>query len=338
MIDRTLKQFFTHDYDLLLPILVSYPIRERLVIDPFAGEQHLLRLVDCDKIAVDVDASVNPDIVADSFNELPKFESCAVITNPPYAHWHILQRENQRLAEAVMLAGYVDLYEYSIRRVIDQLGFCPIYAILPENFIASRTTRLRRELYKHIKVVQIHTRSLCDDTEQPTVFVVLTPEEIDDTDLWIDDKFTAKILITADGLQPRLEAIGDYVDFGMKPWQTEEQRNTSILLKATDGGSENNRIRLMTVAEQFPGLRHFHNKISDRAYIQIVPKIELSDSQIELLKMAFNRWVDKWRSDTFGLGLTSFRNNSNGFRRKRLDFKLARLVLNNLIDKLLPHR
>ena len=166
----------------------------------------------------------------------------------------------------------------------------------------------------------------------------MTPEKISSTDLWIDDVRTAVTIITENGLQPKLKPTkNDYVDFGMKDGQTQEQRDTSILLKATDGGSPNNRIRLMSVSEQFPGKIHFLNKISDRAHIQIVPKswVLLTSNQIRLLKLAFNKWVDDWRDSTHGLGLTSFRGNTDGFRRKRIDFKLAHLVLNNLIEKLL---
>jgi hypothetical protein len=257
-----------------------------------------------------------------------------VITNPPYSYKHVLQRENPELFNIVKSAGYVDVYEYAIRRIIDQTEFCPIYAILPENFIASREARLRRELHDHIEVVQVHTRSLCADTDQPTIFVKLTPEKITETDLWIDDKPTTTISITADGLRPKLKTVRNLVDFGMMAGQTEEQRNTSILLKATDGGTTKNRIRLMSVSEQFSGQRHLHD--TTRTHVQIVPKVPLTNHQIRVLKQAFNTWVDRWRADTHGLGLTSFRaNTDDGFRRKRIDFKLARLVINNLLDRLL---
>ncbi|MFA5766886.1 MAG: hypothetical protein WC919_03105, partial [Candidatus Paceibacterota bacterium] len=294
---KTLKQFFTHNYNALLPIIQAYPIGKELVVDPFAGGGHLLKLFDCRTIAIDIDPTVKPDIIANSFDALPGVGDCAIVTNPPYSYQHVLQRENPELFNIVKGAGYLDLYEYSIRRIIDQTGFCPIYAVLPENFIASRLSHLRKELYEHIEVIQIHTKSLCADTEQPTIFVKLTPDKISSTDLWIDDMRTAVIVITADGLQPKLKPTKiDYVDFGMKEGQTKEQRDTSILLKATDGGSPDNRIRLMSVSEQFPGSTHFLNKISDRAHIQIVPKpwVSLTESQIRLLKLTFNKWVDDW--------------------------------------------
>ena len=335
---KVLKQFFTHNYGALLPIILAYPISKELVVDPFAGDGHLLKLFKCRTVSIDIDPVVKPDIVADSFCALPPVGDCVIVTNPPYSYQHVLQRENPELFDIVKNAGYVDLYEYAIRRIIDQTGFCPIYAILPENFIASRLSHLRRELHEHIEVVQVHTKSLCTDTDQPTIFVKLNPDKVDSTDLWIDDVRTATIIIAANGLQPKLKSTKlDYVDFGMKDGQTKEQRDTSILLKAIDGGSPNNRIRLMSVSEQFPGETHFINKISDRAHIQIVPKpwVSLTGSQIRLLKLTFNKWIDDWRASTHGLGLTSFRGNPDGFRRKRIDFKLAHLVLNNLIEKLL---
>lgn len=327
-----LKQFFTHHYEVLRPFLAAYPVDSQMVVDPFAGAGHLLRLFEnVGTFAIDIDPDVGPDLVADSFFDIPRtFSDPVIITNPPYSHRHVLQKQDPRLYKLVTAAGYTDLYEYSIKRIIDQLGLVPIFAIIPENFIASRTTKLRKELCHHIRAVQIHVDSTCDDTAQPTVMVYLVPEIVDCTDLWLDERFKEKIIIDRDGFRPDLPECDNYVDFGMKPGQSQECLDTSILLQATDGGSFQNRIKLMRVYERFDS-RHFHNKISDRAYIQVVPHFPLSEEQIGVLVSEFNRWVDDWRESTHGLGLTSFRGNVGGFRRKRLDFKLARLIINWII-------
>src|SRR5262245_53179279 len=62
------------------------------------------------------------------------------------------------------------------------------------------------------------------------------------------------------------------------------------------------------------------------------PLFPLDEVQVATLIREFNAWVDAWRATTHGLGLTSFRGNSNGFRRKRLDFKLARQIINWIIN------
>ena len=337
MSQSQLKQFFTHNYRVLQPFLEHYCPAAKLVVDPFAGEGHLLRLfdnTDTRTLAIDIDPAVQPDIVADSFEALPAKLSrvnSVVITNPPYCHRHILQEENPRLYDTVVEAGYVDMYEYSIRRVIDQLGCPPVFALVPENFVASRTTQLRRELHRHIVAIQIHSTSTCRDTQQPTILVYLSPQPVESTDLWLDDCHEDTIEVHPDGLRPKLKDKGNFIDFGFKEGQTEEQRDTSILLQSTDGGSERNRIKLMPVHEKF-GTRHYPGKSTDRAYVQIVPRVSLSERQSRLLIKAFNRWVDGWRATTHGLGLTSFRSNTDsGFRRKRIDWKLARLVINRLI-------
>ena len=337
MSQQQFKQFFTHEYESLRPFLEHYCPATRLAIDPFAGRGHLLRLFDRTNtrtLAIDVDPLVQPDIVVNSLEALPPKLSqtqCVVITNPPYCHRHILQEENPRLYNTVVEAGYVDLYEYALRRVIDQLGFPPTFAMVPENFIASRTTRLRRELCQHIVAIQIHSASTCRDTSQPTIMVYLHPQPVEAADLWIDDRYEGTIEVHPDGLRPTLEDRGNFVDFGFQEGQTEEQRDTSILLQSTDGGSENNRIKLMRVHEKF-GTKYYPGKTTDRAYVQVVPRVPLSERQFRLLIKAFNRWTDEWRAKTHGLGLTSFRSNtSSGFRRKRMDWKLARLVINRLL-------
>ena len=337
MYQSQLKQFFTHNYRVLRPFVQHYCPTARLAVDPFAGEGHLLRLFDNTNtrtLAIDIDPNVKPHIVVDSFKALPAKLSrleCVAITNPPYSHRHILQGEDPQLYDTVVEAGYVDLYEYAIRRVIDQLGFKPTFAMVPENFVASRTTRLRRELYRNIVAIQIHSTSTCRDTQQPTILAYLHPQPVESTDLWLDDCHEGTIEVHPDGLRPKLKDRGNYVDFGFKEGQTDEQRDTSILLQSTDGGTEKNRIKLMPVREKF-GTKHYPGKSTDRAYVQIVPRVPLSEQQSSLLIRAFNRWVDDWRAKTHGLGLTSFRSNTDsGFRRKRIDWKLARLVINRLI-------
>jgi hypothetical protein len=324
----TLKQFFTHRFEVLRPFLDAYPQACDVVLDPFAGAGHLLRLFEgVPTVAVDIDPDVCPDVIGNSLEYIPQLDNAMVITNPPYSHRHILQKKDPVLYELVTAAGYTDLYEFAIRRVVDQMGLVPIFALLPENFIASRTTKLRGELCGRIRAIQIHSVSTCEDTDQPTVMVYLSPEGVGATDLWVDEERRGQVLIGVDGFRPNLPVCTNVVDFGMKPGQSVECLDTSILLQATDGGSPQNRIKLLRVSERF-GSRHFHNKVSDRAYIQVVPHMVLSEQQIVVLIREFNQWVDDWRESTHGLGLTSFRGNVGGFRRKRLDFKLARQVIN----------
>lgn len=330
MVNRSLKQFYTHNYDVLRSFLAAYPVNAKIVIDPFAGARHLLRLFNRPTLAIDIDPDVEPDVVGNSFERIPRFDNALIVTNPPYCHRHVLQKQDPELYARVVAAGYTDLYEYALRRVIDQLWPVPIFTLLPENFIASRTTKLRGELYQHIKAVQIHTTTTCNDTGQPTVMVYLTPDEVQQADLWIDHKRKTEIVINKNGFRPNIRPHGNHVDFGLRANQSEECRDTSILLQAVDGGSEKNRIKLMRVYERYQ-TRHSAEKT--RTYVQVVPHFPLTKRQIRLLIKCFNRWVDNWRESTHGLGLTSFRNNtSSGFRRKRLDFKLARDVINRIIE------
>jgi len=340
MSKETLKQFFTHEYEVLKPFINTYAknINFNHIIDPFAGEGHLLRLVENKRVtAIDIDPDVKPDIIANSFTSIPKqSDETIIITNPPYSHRHILQKQDQRHYKIVTEAGYTDLYEYAIKRVIDQCQNLHMFALIPENFIASRTVKLRAEIYKRIRAIQIHELSTCQDTDQPTIMIYLAPTECNQTDLWLSATRIGAIKIKPDGFRPTIQCRNNYVEFGIKEGQSQKCRDNSILLQATDGGTPDNRIKLMRVSDHFKGMKHFINKISDRAYIQIVPHKVMTEDQINILIIYFNKWVDNWRKSTHGLGLTSFRSNvaRNGinFRRKRIDFKLARLIINYIIE------
>ncbi len=114
------QQFFNHRFETLRPFLDAYPVKAKIAIDPFAGEGHLLRLTDKPTLSIDIDPNVQPDIVADSFASIPKHDDAVIITNPPFCGRNILQKANPQLHQTVIAAGYSDLYEYALRRVIDQ--------------------------------------------------------------------------------------------------------------------------------------------------------------------------------------------------------------------------
>jgi hypothetical protein len=170
--------------------------------------------------------------------------------------------------------------------------------------------------------LQIHSVSTSDSTDQPTLLAFLTPEKVRSTDLWIDSVRRGEILIARDGLRPNVPRHPNVVDFGGQAGSKDGP--PGIILQATDGGSPANRIKL------FRGDRP--HKPTDRCYVEVVPHSELSEAQVDSLIRRFNSWIDGWREETAGLGLTSFHSNTpSGFRRKRLDWGLARRVINWLL-------
>lgn len=337
-----LQQFFTHAAGILWPFIEFYDPGFDTVIDPFAGRGHLLELYRDYaewRVSVDIDPAVKPEWVADSLDDIPNhemlnLEDVLVLTNPPFMYRAVLQKCNPELYQKVADGGFYDLYELCISRVIEQLPFAEIMTILPENFISGRQGRLRREIYNRIRAIQIHSETTCEDTGQPTVLVYILPEAITGAaDVWIDDRLVGQITVGPDGVRPDFPAPRGLVELGLKPGQSETMRDARLLLRALDA-SESNRIRLMRLPEweHYAGERWYEGKGSgDRSFKQIVPLVELADEQIELLIARFNEWVESWRTESFGLGLTSFRENSGGFRRKRLDFGTARLALDAII-------
>ena len=333
------QQFFTHAAQDLWPFIEFYDPPVDVVLDPFAGQGHLLELYEqytSFRYSVDNDPAMKPDWVADSIEEIPEKEMLSmsnllVLTNPPFCYRAVLKKQNVELYQKVTEAGYFDLYELCLKRVIEQLHFPPIMSIVPENFVSGRQGRLRREIYDHVAAVQVHTKNTCADTGQPTVLIYITPEKITSTDLWIDSDRVDTIVIGPDGLRPSFPRPRGLVDLGLKSGQSTAMRDAGLLLQSIDGGSEANRIRVLRVWRRFPGQRHYEGSSRDRTFVQIVPRVELTEGQIELLIERFNDWVDSWRADTYGFGLTSFRENVRGFRRKRLDWGTARMALDSMV-------
>src|SRR4051812_34439288 len=115
----TLQPFYTDNHQIIKPFIDHYKVDPQIWVDPYGGQGHLLRAFDDKKtLCIDIDALPSPDLVLNSFHDLPYIPDCAVITNPPYAYRHILQQKDVELYKQVINAGYVDLYEFSIHRII----------------------------------------------------------------------------------------------------------------------------------------------------------------------------------------------------------------------------
>lgn len=165
---RNLGQFFTTNSDYILQGLNRF-VRDKEVVDPFAGGQDLLNWVkekgckkavgfDCDENYVD-----NKKVfLNDSMNSPKQYNF--VCTNPPYLHKNKATQEVKDRFFSGEHAKFEDLYQVSI---FSLLSCDEGIVIVPLNFLCAENSKKIREIFFEkfkITKLNIFTEQVFDDT------------------------------------------------------------------------------------------------------------------------------------------------------------------------------
>jgi hypothetical protein len=141
-------QFFTTNSDYILQGLEGF-IKNKEVIDPFAGNQDLIKWsnknnckkavgFDCDKKYIDNKIVFNGDSI--NFPRQYKF----ICTNPPYLHKNKADRANKERFFSGIYSNFEDLYQVSIFSILNcEEGIL----IVPLNFLCAENSKKIRNLF-----------------------------------------------------------------------------------------------------------------------------------------------------------------------------------------------
>ena len=362
---RDLGQFFTTNADYILQGFEEF-IGGKEVSDPFAGNQELLNWCqkngaqavvgfDCDKNYVN-DKNV---FYNDSINLPQKYNF--VCTNPPYLHKNKASREIKNKFFSGGNAVFEDLYQVSIRSVLDcEEGII----IVPLNFLcAQNSLKIRNLFFGKFEIIKLNIfiEQVFDDTtynviafyfkkksgyfQKNIVEAVIFPDmrkisfELDKRFGWqFGGDFISKIKKTKNDL-----GIFRFTDDFIKQGDCETEialqnikdrriYKTSFEFK---NRLEKNILFLRAIDSkngkkiQIEDIRHYKisglaGKNTSRNMAHLLFKKEISiEKQIELMK-AFNKELSENREKYCSFFLTNFRDNN----RKRMSFDLAYKLLN----------
>lgn len=311
-----LGQFFTKANLWLKPQVESFIKMTgcKIAYDPFAGGGDLLNVAKRNlgfekTIGLDIDSSLKWEI-NDSLLKIPHIEGAIIITNPPYIAKQSASRKKIDLSKYFSTSTYDDVYLIALDRMLEAQKY--VVAIIPESFINS----LYKQKHK-IYSITILEENPFEDTENPVCVVCFdgVNKSFDKISVFKNDK----LVNTLEKIQSiRIEPDNSIsIKFNtLKGW---------LGLRAIDSTDDETFINF-NFKECFNYDWEKNIKITSRHFTLIdidVPK----HLRMEFINKC-NELLQKIRLDSSDILLTPFKGNTKkGVRRRRLDFKLARAIM-----------
>ena len=311
-----LGQYFTIKNTWLKPQIKDFlkNINIEGVLDPFAGQGDLLNIAKelgfKKTIGYDIDKNLRWEI-NDSLKYIPS-TNYIVITNPPYLAKNSAKVKKSPSYKYFENNSFTDLYQIALKRCLESHNY--VVAIVPESFLLSNlfTTRLYS--------VTVLEDNPFIDTDCPVCVACFNKDKIEETLVYKDDLFVDtlqnlknKILIPNSNIKMRFNAP-----------------NGQIGVRSVDGLNNNDKIHFCLPNE----LNYPLNNIKHSSRSITVVKIDTDKDIIRIIERA-NIILEKFREDTHNLLLSPFKgNNREGKRRRRLDYRTARAILEKAISEI----
>ena len=320
---KMLGQFFTitnpFEVDPFKMWMKSIQIDESTIfLEPFAGANNIVNMIqdigylnkwNCFDISPNNENNDTEYHIEkrDTLKSFPKNYKIA-ITNPPYLAKNSATRSGIKYPNT----KYQDLYLYSLDRMIKNVDYCA--AIIPESFITNPI------FTNKLVIVVSLTCKMFDDTDCPVCLAMFSP---------IKDKKKFNLSKNDFLIYSMNEKIGTYNELKKSILKNKKvdikwvfnDPNGSIGLRGVDN-TKCASIKFVNGDEINPS----RIKVSSRSLTRISGLPQHYD--VEKFVENLNKNLDKYRSTTHDVFLTSFKNLrvDNKYRR-RLDFDTARYLL-----------
>jgi len=287
------------------------------LLDPFAGDGHLLETIKADPIlgekvvqatGFDIHGSIWP--INDSLIEIPNPEHAVIVTNPPYLANHSAKRKgvDQLVAKYFASSTQKNLYRIALENALASADY--VVAIIPETFLLSTFPKYR------LVIAVVIQDQLFGDTDAPALVACFGKNESANAHIFTGNQSIgtlAKILALRESTAPKQKVVFN-------------DAKGRIGLRAVDGSDGQSPIAFMPAAEFDYSSRKVMVSSRLMTYLDLP---DLSDEEIDSVIVRANKSLIKIRKDSGDLVLAPFKGNDrNGKRRRRLDYALARRILN----------
>ncbi|MGD9157229.1 MAG: hypothetical protein PVG39_02370 [Desulfobacteraceae bacterium] len=297
-----------------------------VLVDPYAGEGDLLNALSGhfkSYIGYDIDPSMGWSI-NDGLVDVPRHDSAIVVTNPPYLAKNSATRNNfesyKYFEDNTM---YEDLYQIALCKVLDI--YKKAVFIIPETYFQANIFRSYLDLYTVIE------DNPFVDTDCPVCVAAFTVNN--DFFKLAGNNFkiykNAKFLFDSNTLEdimlnlntnwcsPRYPLVFNDVD-------------GNLGLRGIDGIGSMDKIKFCKPEE----LDYNLDGVGETSRSITVINVKNVDVNEEFISRA-NYLLNKLRKETHDIIFSPFKNNNKlGHRRRRLDFRLARKIIEKTIETL----
>lgn len=315
---RELGQFFTKKDTWLLPQIKEFikSIPSKTCLDPFAGAGHLLNVMkdnfNYEISGLDIDSSLNWPI-NNSLLSIPKTNGL-IITNPPWLAKNVAKRRKLNAYEYFEDNKFEDLYQLGLSRCLESADF--VIAIIPETFLLSGlfTNRLHS--------ISILENNPFDDTTTPSCIAcfIKSPENCR---IYKENQFIMLLSELNTILNNIKQKRGYKIKFN--------DPKGNIGLRAEDSGGDKRCAFYLPKDFDYPRSKI---KVSSRHMTYLTVSLPKKIKKSVFVEEA-NRKLEEIRTLTQDIIMSPFMSNDkNGVRRRRLDFALARYIIEQTITRL----
>jgi hypothetical protein len=337
---KTLGQYFTTNQQYILSGM-KIPDNVVNIIEPFAGEEHLLDFItDRNRYNIecfDIDPKKEHIIRQDTINDPPSYTDNFIITNPPY-----LARNKTECKVAFDNYDTNDLFKCFLKNLTVNHCLGGI-VVVPLNFwssIRKKDVLLRKLFLEQYKIVQLNIfeENVFDDTsytvcsfqfekviEQNEIILPITiyPSKTKVHSILND---TNNFLIGGEIYY--LPTKGNFKIYRLTKNNIDKQ-NTNIIVKCIDDNLKS-KIGLSMVHDKHIYVDTTPNRTA-RTYATLIiePKIDVATQTILVEK--FNSLLDEYRNKYNSLFLSNYRE-SKDLARKRISFDLVYSLVEHILD------
>ena len=316
-----LWQFFTKNNIWLRPhiqkFIEQYIDSKEIVFDPFAGDGDLLKLwieLGFKKEKwYDIDTNLNWKM-NDSLINIPKIQNSFIITNPPYLTNYSAKRkwvfsEVQKYFDECC---YDDLYKLALEKILENNKYW--VAIIPETFMNSTFNKSR------LTSITILEENPFLDTENPVCVICFNNKKknLDEIKMYKNDTY--------------LWTLEYFENMRLKPTKKIDMKfndiNWEIALRAIDMTKDNKQISFMKKSD----LDYNLSGIKQSSRLITIININIKNYNLDELIRTANNYLKNYREETQDILFSPFKwNTKSGSRRRRIDYKSARAILEESI-------
>lgn len=318
---KALGQYFTREKVWLKSNVKEFILNSKCSIayDPFAGSGELLNLASqlgLNLHGVDVDKKLKWEY-NDSLINIPHIESAIIITNPPYLSNYSAKRKGlwREVEKYFKLTKYDNLYLLALEKMLEAQDF--VVAIIPETFLNSPFPKRR------LCSINILEENPFHDTENPVCVACFDAKHKSESEIRIykNEHFATTLgEIEKKRLQPT-NAVRIHFN----------RLSGQIALRAVDTTNPSKMIEFMRKRDldyDLAGIKHSSRLIT-------VIDINLKEEEIDAFIKTCNVLLTNFRKETDDILLSPFKGNmKNGVRRRRLDYKTARAIMEEAFKRL----
>ena len=325
---RYLGQFYTKETSWLKPQIANFIKSSNcsVIYDPFAGCGDIFHSMEklgySNFVGLDIDKNLGWKY-NDSLIKIPHIKDAIIITNPPYLSNYSAARKKvyDKVEKYFKMSDYCDLYLIALEKMLEAQTF--VVAILPETFINSN--------FKHkdkLSNLTVLEENPFLDTDSPVLVACFDGVKKSFKDILI---YKNNVLINNLEYFENLRLLPskkiDMIFNDINGW---------LAVRCVDSTNPNDVLRF-DFKDNIKYDWDKNIKVSSRLLTLI--SVDVPDNRKNEFIIECNKILNELREKTSDIILSPFKGNAkNGKRRRRLDFKTCRAIIemaySNIVNKI----